>query len=126
MLRPLVAAGGGPLPAPHGAFRVQIKQVDGGGVLTVSWQERQVLSCGVAWTAPGAAQVWPEVEGVYLRLSDSLTGEGFNAEPKEPDRLPWLAAVVHLSVYILWLMNQKWLVDFQRDLAVAMMKAAGE
>ena len=64
------------------------------------------------------------VEEVYLRMSDSLTGEGFNAEPKEPDRLPWLAAAVHLSVYMLWLMNQQRLVDFQRCMAAALMKTA--
>ena len=97
-LRPLVLAGGGPLPAPHGAFLVQIKQVDGGGVFTVSRPEGPVVTCGVAWTKPGAAQVWPKVEAVYLDISDTLTGDRFNAEPRQPDQLPWMATVVHLAV----------------------------
>ena len=60
-----------------------------------------MVTCGAAWTASGAAEVWPEVEGLYLRISDSLTGERFNAEPHEPDRLPWVAVVVHLSIFTL-------------------------
>ena len=78
------------------------------------------------WTAAGAAEVWLKIEGLYLRISDSLTGDGFDAEPHEPERLPWLATVVHLSGYPMWLMNGPWLVDFQQCLAVALMNVAEE
>ena len=54
-LSPLVTAGGGPLPAPHGAFTVEIKRSQGGAVFTISQADGPVVTCGVAWTASGAA-----------------------------------------------------------------------
>ena len=67
--------------------------------------------------------MWPEVEGIYLRLADELTGNAYNAEPHQPDRLPWLATVVCLLIYTIWLMRRTWFVEVQRCLAVAIMRA---
>ena len=44
LLRPLVKAWGGSLPALHGAFRVEITRLDGGGVLTVSQADGPVAN----------------------------------------------------------------------------------
>ena len=41
-LRPLVAAGGGPLPPPCPDFQVQIRRVDGGAVFNINRHEGQL------------------------------------------------------------------------------------
>lgn len=124
VLRPLVAAVAGSLPAPFGAFRVEITRGDGGAVFTVSRAREPIVTCGVAWTAPGAAEIWPAVEGLYLGVSDAFTAAGINAEPVEPDRLPWLAVVLLPALMAQSRADVGWLGDFERCMAVALMDSA--
>ena len=79
-------------------FKIQIACADEGSVFTISTATAPIVTHCVPWTAASTTELWLEVEGVHLRISDSLTGNRFNAQPHEPDRLPWLAVVVHLTI----------------------------
>jgi hypothetical protein len=120
LLQPLVASGDGQLPKPLGAFHVEITQGTGSAVFTVSRAREPFATCGVAWTAAGAAEIWPEIESMYLRVSDSFTAPGIDALARQPRRLPWLAMVVLPGSLALRRREGRLLFDFARRMAAAL------
>ncbi len=93
-LRPLVKVGGGPVPG-FAPFRVTIRRSDGGAVFMLWRGQEPVAQAGVAWTAEGEAEVWPELERLYLDLSDRRAVPAARAlAPGKPAALPWLVVVL--------------------------------
>jgi hypothetical protein len=125
ILRPMVKAGGGPIPG-FAPFRVTITRTDGGAMFTVWRGQEPVITAGLAWAEAGQDEVWCEVEALYLRLSDTAPGlMAASAMPDRPRSLPWLGVVLlpqmlkqrHTEIF--------WLGEFERLLAWVIMKEGG-
>jgi hypothetical protein len=124
MLDPLVRSKGGNLPGPFGAFRVEIVAGNGGVVFSVLRARDPIVTCGLAWTPEGEQELWPEIESLYLDVSDRYPAEMQPLqEPVMPAKLPWLAVVMLPAMTITAKLDISWLGDFERCLAFAILHA---
>ena len=113
---------GGQLPGPFAAFRVEVVRGVGGAVFTVMRGREGLVTCGVAWTAAGAEEVWPAIEGLYLDLGDrpELVAPGRLAV--RPETIPWLSVVVLPGIVMCASEFFGWLGDFERCLGWAIIE----
>lgn len=113
-LRPLVAAGGGPIPGPTPGYTVRITHEGQDAIFTVSHEETPVLTAGVATANPW--KVWEALLTMApITVMTTARKVGMPAEP------PWLAVVLHdLSRPA----DLHWLADFERCLAWTLMETA--
>ena len=76
--------------------------------------DRPIVTFGCADTIEAAAEIWPELEALYLRLTDKRPFAGADfAAPSQP-ALPWCAAMTILPDPAM-----DWLGDFERCMAWA-------
>jgi hypothetical protein len=123
-LTPLVKRGGGRLPKPLGAFRVEIPRLgrDAGVVFTVYRDHDAMVTCAVCWDDQDAEQAWNEINGVYLQLVAADTPSPPLHAATMPDRIPWLAEVILPGIVRQPSNDVSWLKDFERCLAFAIMR----
>lgn len=116
VLRPLVIAGGGPIPhvAP---FSVRITLDAGCAVFSVHRGAEAIVLCGVAWEQEPAAGLWQTLESVYHKLSDRPGAIAAQASPEMPTTVPWLGVVILPSLVLTARGDVGWLGDFERCLA---------
>jgi len=120
--RPLVKAGGGPIPGVS-PWRVQITPGNGCAVWSISrGTQPDAVLCGLAWTSEGAAQVWPALERLLHDTGDAMARAGVLADslahsPEMPGELPWLGVVILPALALSAQSDVSWLGDFERCLA---------
>lgn len=74
-----------------------------------------IVIFGVADTEEAAQEIWPQLEGMYLRITDSGPFARANfAAPRMPDTLPWCCAVTIMPDQAM-----EWLGDLERCMAWA-------
>jgi hypothetical protein len=120
--RPLVKAGGGPIPgvAP---WQVRIAHGPGGAVWSIGrGTQPDAVFCGLASTTAGAAWVWPALERVHHDTGDAMARAGVLADslansPEMPGDLPWLGVVILPGLATSAQSDVSWLGDFERCLA---------
>lgn len=119
-----LTAHGGQLPDPFTAFRVEVHPAHGGAVFTISRGREPIVTCGLSWSEPGAAETWQAMEQLYLGLSDAMP-QLFApaAEPQKPQSLPWLTVLLLPSLLTTARADIAWLADFERCLAWAIIEA---
>ncbi|MCX6929035.1 MAG: SEC-C metal-binding domain-containing protein [Verrucomicrobia bacterium] len=118
-MAPLLGGGNlGLVAKQFSAFRVTVTRRKGGGLFTVWRGQEPLVTCGVALAAEAATEVWPEVEKLYLDLSDKDPHKlDARHEAKEPASTPWLAVVILPSLAMLTQSDRSWLGDFERCMA---------
>lgn len=100
--RPVVAAGGGPIPR-FSPFNCSVTKAPGGAVFSIHRGREPVTLCGCAWTGHAADQIWPELESTYLGLTDTVAHLGLERDGQpavRPATLPWLAAILLPSIAV--------------------------
>ena len=121
-LTPLISRRGGLLPAPFGAFRVEInEQIDSAGLLfSVIRGADSIVTCGLCWDIRGAGLIWGVVNGLYLHLVAAIEAAPAHAA-MIPGRVPWLAVVLLPGVAAQRNEDISWLGDFERCMAFAIL-----
>jgi hypothetical protein len=121
-LRPLVLAGGGPVPGQR-AYTFQVTSIEGGAVFSVHDGALILAFCGVAYAPAAAEQVWDNLTQAHLTTYELVVQKlGFNtpdnwlASPEQPATLPWLAVTLQPGL-LLRPSAASWLADFERCVA---------
>ena len=113
------------LPSPFAAFRIESTVAgDGSRMFTLFRAADPLVTCGVAWTPAGQAEIWPALESLYLNLGDQhpeLLGQA--CVPICPASLPWLAVVLLPAIALQSRDDVGWFGDFERCLAWAMIES---
>lgn len=124
-MRPLLAPGVhslAALSATFAGYQVRVPRTPAGYVATVMYGGTvPLVTMAVADTPEAEQTVWPEIERMYLMITDrAMAGADFEA-PRMPRSLPWLAVVIlSAAAGIDWLAaGIDWLGDFERCLAWA-------
>ena len=93
-LDPLLSQGRHPLPIP-GAYEAEVTP-DGNGVMVTVWSgDFPLATFGVAPDDESAVTLWPEIERLYLQLTDQAIMRSADFEPpRRPSRTPWISAIV--------------------------------
>lgn len=113
LCRPLLAVGEHPIPNCAGYFlTVPVCQFGWAGTVRRG-KDRPLVTIGLADRVEAATEIWPQLEGLYLRLTDKRPFAGIDfAAPKQPESLPWCAAITILPDPAV-----HWLGDLERCLA---------
>lgn len=115
-LLPLI--GGGQLPGPFSAFRVEVGRGDGGATFSLHRGQDILVMCGVAWTDQGAAEVWLALENLYFQLAElPVKCIVSDACPEMPSTLPWLGVVMLPSLVFASRSDVGWIGDWERCFA---------
>ena len=141
-LRPLATNGQHEIPQTGGCT-VRVTRVPGAALFTVyapariSPDPHPLVTCGVAWTADAAPQLWTHVEKTYHVITEAGGGmmlPAGNASPDMPATLPWLAVILMPGIaYPLAAGSRSkpfdekltaWLGDFERCLAWTLIETA--
>ena len=115
LLRPLIQAGGGPVPK-FAKWTFKVTNTIGGSLITISFAGADVVLCAVAWEQPGADEVWQSIVKVHNKIWGSLNVAGLKPEPARPKTLPWLAITL-LPDLIKQPQAGMWLADFEKCVA---------
>jgi hypothetical protein len=115
LMTPWLEPGEYDLPEQFPGHRVVVPLCEHGFGFTVYGGKAPLVTCGVADTDQAAAEVWPALESMYLKITDRqpFAGAGSQA-PKMPVYLPWLSVVLVFPSPAV-----EWLGDFERCLAWA-------
>lgn len=101
------------MPGPPG-YRLEVPKGEHGWLGTVYRGNVPLVMFGLADSPESAAEIWTQLESLYLSLTDSGPFAAVNfAAPKQPS-LPWCAAATILPDPAM-----HWLGDFERCIAWA-------
>lgn len=96
---------------------MEVAHAAGGALFTLSSGSRVICTAGLAWTRPGAAEIWPHLEGLYLRLSDRYSAlMGAEHVPSPPGAQPWLGEVMLPGCRMSATEPLNWIGEFERCL----------
>jgi hypothetical protein len=100
------------IPGIGNPYTIESVRAEFGLVFTVLRGEAPMITCGVAESEEAAEIVWPQIETLYLQITElpGLRSADFES-PKRPRDLPWLAVVTIVPSF------EPWLGDFERCLA---------
>ncbi len=120
-LVPLVKRGG-PLPAPLGAFRVEIvrETIVPAAVFKVHRGPDLIMVCWLCWDIAVGEAIWGEVFDTYLKVT-ALLPEVPAESAAMPDSIPWLAVMLLPGITQQTQDNIAWLGDFERCMAFAIL-----
>ena len=96
-----------------GSIRIEIDREPGHAVFTLFKRRVPLVTCGLAWTEPGAMEMWAAMEDLFLPLADWME---LRCRPRRPASIPWLAVLL-LPAYV----PLPWLDDFAVCLAAAVL-----
>ncbi len=109
------------MPGIGKPYTVESVRQSNGLVFTVWKKDQPLITCGVAENAEAAAEIWPQLESLYLRVTElpGLRSADF-VSPKQPPDLPWIAVVTIVPSF------EPWLGDFERCLAWSFLESKNE
>ncbi len=96
-----------------GSIRVEIDREPGHAVFSLFKRHKPLVTCRLAWSEPGACEVWAAMEGLFLPLADWMQ---LRRRPRRPGSIRWLAILL-LPEYA----PLPWLDDFAVCLAAAVL-----
>jgi hypothetical protein len=124
VLTPLVNKGGGRLPDPFSAFRVELARDPGDGwnSFTVYHGRNSIVECGLCWDVKDSRKLWDVICNQYLCACNTTAVDWTNA-PTMPSTVPWLAVILLPGLLSLTRDDVLWLGDFERCLAFAIIES---
>lgn len=129
LLTPLVAAGGGVLPAPFDTYHLTVvrePEQPGRATFTVAAlpEGNPLVTCFCCWQPQGEARFWAFV-GAFIdgQRRDFLAGFLPGGMPRRPQAVPWLAVLIWPGL-ALHPDAVGWLGDLERCVAWALIPAA--
>lgn len=91
-----------------------VAHAPGGAVFTIWRGSKPLVTCGLARTPEAALEVWRP-------LTEMLAAFAPEADPQQPETLPWLGVVILPSLALTARDDIAWLGDFERCYAHAIM-----
>lgn len=102
----------------YAGYELRVPQTPAGYVATVMYGSTVPLVTLAVADTEEAAAIWPEIERLYLSLTDRAMARADFAAPRQPASPPWLAVVI-LSARA----GVAWLSDLERRLAWAWLES---
>lgn len=125
VLRPIIRAGGGPLPQVPG-LTIQVPIVPAGAVFSLWHGPQPVVLNTLAWNQASSASGWGPLESIYLQIAEHPLAAALGRDlPEIPAAVPWLATVILPAIATLDLPTIGMLGDLERCMAAVMLHDRG-